>query len=254
MSRQSKPVLILMIISLILTGCAATGPVSIPDVPDVPRNPKAAIVNVRLGINYMQMGKLPLANAKLKKALAQDPDSSLVNWTNAVLAEKLGETEDAEKLFRRAINLDKNDSEAHNNYGAFLCRLSRVDEALDQFNLAVANPLYQTPEYAYTNAGVCLVQQDRAPDAREYFFKALEKNSAYPTALYQMALLNYGEGRYARSHEYLQQLSYTARNNPKVLWLCAVTERQLGNMDASRDCAKQLRKNFPLAREIDRLP
>ena len=242
-----------VLFALLIVSCATTGSVPV-DVPDVPRNPEAATTNVRLGISYMQQGKLPLANSKLKRALAQDPDSSLVNWTNAVLEEKLGNNDEADKLFRRAVSLNKDDSEAQNNYGAFLCRQSRVDEALEAFEQAVANPLYQTPEFAYTNAGICLVQQNRAQDARGYFYKALEKNHAYPTALYQMALLNYGEGRFDRSRDYLQQLNSKARNNPKVLWLCAVVERQLGNLQASRQCEIQLRKNFPLAREIDRLP
>ena len=242
---------LLLLLATFIVACATTGTV---DVHDLPRNPKAAETNVRLGISYMQQGKLPLANSKLKRALAQDPDSSLTNWTNAVLEEKLGNNDEAEKLFRRAVSLNKDDSEAQNNYGAFLCRQSRVEEALEAFEQAVANPLYQTPEFAYTNAGICLVQQNRAQDARDYFYKALEKNHGYPTALYQMALLNYGEGRYVRSRDYLKQLTTKARNNPKVLWLCAVTERQLGNLQASRQCAIQLRKNFPLAREIDRLP
>lgn len=244
---------LLLLMPTALVSCATTGILPV-DVPDVPRNEQAAMSNLRLGISYMQKGNLQFANSKLKKALAQAPDSSLTNWSNAVLEEKLGNIDVAEKLFRRAISLDKNDSEALNNYGAFLCRQSRVEKALEAFDQAVNNPLYQTPEFAYTNAGVCLVQQGQTEPARDYFYKALERNPAYPTALYQMALLNYGEGRFVRSHDYLQQLSPGARNNPKVLWLCAVTEHQLGNLKAANRCALQLRKNFPLARETDRLP
>lgn len=243
---------VLLVLVLSLISCATTMGES--DVPSLPRNPQAAAANVRLGVIYMQQGKMLLANTKLKRALAQDPSSSLVYWTNALLEEKLGELETAEKYFSKAVRLDKNDSEAHNNFGAFLCRLERVEEALAEFQFAIDNPLYQTPEYAYTNAGVCLIQQNDTARAHGYLLQALEVNKSYPAALYQMALLNYGEGRYTRARDYLQKLGSKARNNPKVLWLCAVTERQLGNLFEANRCALQLRKNYPLSREADRLP
>jgi len=252
MNSKTGQLLLLLILTLSLVSCAMTSGEA--DIPSLPRNPQAAENNVRLGVIYMQQGKMPLASTKFKRALAQDPNSSLVYWTNAVFEEKLGEVKTAEKYFRKAVQLNKNDSEAHNNFGAFLCRQGRVDEALEEFELAVKNPLYQTPEFAYTNAGVCLVQQNDSARAREYFHKALEINSNNATALYQMALLNYGEGRYVRAQDFLQRLSGQARNNPKVLWLCAATERQLGNFAEANRCKLQLRKNFPLSREADRLP
>jgi Tfp pilus assembly protein PilF len=52
----------------------------------------------------------------------------------------------------------------------------------------------------------------------------------------------------------LNSLSERARDNPKVLWLCAATERQLGNLAAAERCAEQLKQNFPLSPEVDRLP
>ena len=243
---------IFLLAALLLTSCATT--TLDPDIPNIPRNPEAAVTNVRLGVKYMQQGRLQLADTKFKRALAQDPSSSLVWWTNALFAEKLGELDKAERYFRKAIRLNKKDSEAHNNFGAFLCRQERVEEALQEFDQAVANPLYATPEYAYTNAGVCLLQQGDNDRARDYLHKALEVNQNYAAALYQMALLNYGEGRYARASDFLQRLSSAARNNPKVLWLCAATYRQLGDLEAANRCARQLRKNFPLSREADRLP
>lgn len=252
MTRKTGQLLLLLFFALSLASCATTS--GEPDIPNIPRNPQAAENNIRLGVIYMQQGRMPLANTKFKRALAQDPSSSLVYWANAVFEEKLGEMETAEKYFRKAVQLNKKDSEAHNNFGAFLCRQGRVEEALKAFELAVENPLYQTPEYAYTNAGVCLIQQNDSTRAREYFHQALEINGRNATALYQMALLNYGEGRYPRAQDYLQKLGGQARNNSKVLWLCAATARQLGDFAEARRCELQLRKNFPLSREADRLP
>ena len=67
----------------------------------------------------------------------------------------LGENAKAEQNFRRALTLAPQDSEARQNWGWYLCTHERVKESIPEFEQAVANPLYKTPEIPLINAGRC---------------------------------------------------------------------------------------------------
>lgn len=237
--------LLLLVMIISMTACVKTTP---PE-----KNARAAELNVRLGVNYLQSGNFKLANRKLKKALAQNPRSSLVQWTNALLEEKLDHPEEAESHYKKAVKLNRNDSEAYNNYGAFLCRQQRVDEALQAFESAVNNPLYSTKDYAYTNAGICLNEQGRKDEAKAYFLKALEIHPPSASANYQLALLYYEQGGYRQSSLIRERIRGEAANTAHVLWLCAVTERQLGNNNRAGSCSKKLLHLYPASKEADKL-
>ncbi len=53
---------------------------------------------------------------------------------------------------------------------AFLCQEGRLEEAEKTFLRAAANPLYETPEIAITNAGsLSLVTINREAEAEKYY-------------------------------------------------------------------------------------
>ncbi len=58
---------------------------------------KASSINVELGIGYLQQNTLDLASEKLIKALRQNPKSVKANYVYAMLQDRLGEVELAEK-------------------------------------------------------------------------------------------------------------------------------------------------------------
>ncbi len=246
-SRTRSWFIVLTLLMLVLPGCV------VDHGSGVGQNSRAAEINVRLGIGYMQKGNLALADRKLKRALKQDPDLSLVQWTNALLEEKLGNQKKAEIHYKKAVRLNKQDSEAYNNYGAFLCRQGRVEEALSAFESAVSNPLYATKDYAYTNAGICLAENGRDDDAKAYFIQALDENSVSAPANYQLALLYYNQSRYQQSSLIRKRIEGKAVSSPHVLWLCAVTERNLNNTVAADKCARKLLTNYPASKQADQL-
>jgi type IV pilus assembly protein PilF len=61
----------------------------------------------------------------------------------------LGEREKAESNFRRAIALAPNDPSIRANWGAFLCTTGRERESIPEFEQAVRDPLFRSPEIAY---------------------------------------------------------------------------------------------------------
>ena len=136
---------------LLLTACGTT-PTTEPEI----RENRLASQYIRLGIGYMQEGRFELALSRLQRALELNPESAEAHDALGVLHERLGRYDLAQEHFENAIRLQPQLSAAHTNFGSFLCRQGRVEEAEQQFAAAVANPLYENPEIAYTNAGLCL--------------------------------------------------------------------------------------------------
>jgi type IV pilus assembly protein PilF len=205
----------------------------------------AAQDNVELGMLYMREGQKAVALEVLLKAVDQDPSLPVAHTTLAVLYESLGENDNADRHFRRALSLDPKNSQAHNNYGSFLCKNKRWDDAEEHFIKAAANPLYEAPEVAYTNAGICSNTAGRTDKAEQYWRKALESNAHFPAPLFQMARLSVAQKDYLRARAYLQRLHEVVGPTPESLWMGIQTERVLGDKNAEASYAMYLKNNFP---------
>ena len=111
----------------------------------------------------------------------------------------LGEDRKAEQNFERALTLAPNDSDIHHNWGWYLCQHKREREALAQFEIAVRDPLYRTPEIALVNAGRCAQAIGDMRTAEGYFRRALAAQPGNALASYGLAQIAYKEGRYAEA-------------------------------------------------------
>jgi type IV pilus assembly protein PilF len=120
----------------------------------------------------------------------------------AVLFERIDRSKFAEKHYQRAVELDPEDGSTNNNFGAYLCRLGRYDEADTYFQRALDDPFYKTPGAAYANAGVCAARAGNAEKSESYFRKALEANPADSAALYELALANFRKGDFMRARAF----------------------------------------------------
>lgn len=224
-------------------GCTTTGQVG-------ERNLRAAAeANVHLGVGYLQQGKYDLALAKLEKALEQDPSLPSAHNVIAVLHERLNQPDLAERHYRRALSLAPDDAGTHNNYGRFLCMQNRLREAEEQFLVALKNPLYQTPEVARTNAGICALRVPDKAKAEEHFRSALKANPHYREALIEMAKLSLEQENYMLARAYLQRYLEVGPKSAESLWLGVRIERKLGNRSAAASYALLLKSNFPDAEE-----
>lgn len=166
---------------------------------------KAADYNSELGVRYLQQGRLKLADEKLRKSLAQNPNSAQSNHYFALLQQRLGFNKQASSHFQKAIRISPRDPELRNNYGSFLCKTNKPQVAVTQFLTAIKNPLYSTPEFAYTNAGICLRRASNANDAQaeKYFHLALEKKVSFPSALLELAKLYNDQGNRKKSQVFM---------------------------------------------------
>ena len=244
---------------LAMAGCAQD-PVQPPLTQKPPSSPEQADarsradIHAQLGAAYYEIGNYVVALDELNEALRADPDYGPAHNILALVYMGLGEDARAEQSFRRALSVNAQDSDAHNNYGWFLCQRKRHDEGIKHFMSALKNPLYASPEKSFINAGLCMRGRGDDKSAAEYFERALQVQPQNPQALFQLADLAFRRNAVPDAKTFLTRLSRTGTTfNAEALWLALRVERALGDRDAEASYGMQLRRNFPNSRETQAL-
>ena len=212
-----------------------------------------ARIHTELAAGYYDLGNLAVALEEVKEALSADADYGPAYNVAGLVYARLKEDRLAGEAFERALQINPNDYNAHNNYGAYLCDRKRADEAIRHFLAAVRNPLYPYPDRSYVNAGICARRSGNIPDAESYFDLALKRNPRQTQALFQLAELSYERREDAAAKGYLDRLARAGADAPDVLWLGVRVSRRLGNRNEEASYARQLRNKFPNSREAGAL-
>ncbi len=250
-SRPASPCLPALLLLAALSGCATMpgGTGSIGAAPEPKTDNKLAEVQTKLGIGYLREGRLELAYSRLVRALEEDPNYSTAHNAMGTLQERLGDMDRAEKHYRTAVSLNPMDSAAQSNYGSFLCRTGRYQEGEQRFLQALKNSLYDRPEVAYNNAGLCMKTAGDLDKAETYFRSALERNPRIPAALQGMAEINLANKRFLPARAYLQRYQELAALDAPTLWMGVRIERELGDRETAERYATRLRREFPDSHE-----
>ena len=143
--------------SCFLAACGSTP----AEVKQESNNREAAKTNVQLASGYIQRGQLEVAKGKLLKAIEQDSKYVPAYTTMAVLMEMINEPKEAEDYYLDALDIDSRNPDLQNNYGQFLCKQDKIDEAMMYFEKAVSNQFYDQPERVYANMGYCLMVAEK---------------------------------------------------------------------------------------------
>ena len=216
-------------------------------------NKGASDIYVQLAVAYLGQGQMNVALKQAKKAVEIDPTNVDARNVIALVYDRLGESSQAETHFKAGIRAQPKDPYIRNAYGTMLCRQNRYKEADVQFQAALKNPLYQTPEVALTNAGICDLARNDPVQAEVYLRRALQRNPLYSTALIEMAKLSYENGELLSSRAYLQRYLEVASHTPATLLLGVKFETQLGDKDKVASYSLMLRNQFPDSQELQLL-
>ena len=238
-----------ILLILALAGCAS----SAERQEEMEKKDKRAETHVMLGASYLQRGQLDVAKQELEKALSEIPDNSQANNIMAVLQWRLNKYDEADRLFRKALDKDADNSSAHHNYGAFLCDRGKLDAGVRHFDAAAGDALYPYTAEVNLNAGVCLMKKPAPAAAEKYFREALRINPKLPSALYQMARLSANSGQRLSARGFIERYFQSADDTPESLLLAVKIERVLGNKNAEASYALRLRSKFPTSPEAGQL-
>lgn len=235
---------------VLLAGCVTTRS---PHLTDTNAKADAAADNVQLALAYMQEGNLARAKEKLDRAKLEDPSNPNVHSVYAQFYERINDQKKAEGEFREAMRLAPGDPGQLNFYGVYLCNQHRVDEGVTKMLQVAKDPLYRTPEAAYTNIGVCLLTAHRDDEAESAFRRALAVRPDFAEAAYQLADTELVHGRALESLKLIEKFLKQYNPTPDLLLLGWHASCTLADARGAEQYAKILRADFPTAEQVHSL-
>jgi protein O-GlcNAc transferase len=139
-----------------------------------------------LGVVAHQLNR-PDAASLVGRAVMLDPDFAEAHNDRGVIFAARGAFADALSCFERAVALNPGYAEARTNLGRGLRSLGRLDEAVTQFELV----LKSAPDspLAYFNLASVLVLAGRRPDAEKHYRSAISLRSDFFDAHIHLAAL-----------------------------------------------------------------
>lgn len=235
---------------LLLSGCASNPGGNSPAQQMQSQAHTSAKLHTELAGMYYERSQLGISLGEIEQALQADKNYAPAYNVRGLLHMALREDKEAEEDFQQSLRIDKADSETHNNYGWFMCQRGREKESIAHFMAALKNPLYETPERAYMNAGLCSKKIGNNKDAEEFLQRALLVKPGLSQALLAMAELSFTNGDYVAAKKYFAGFSEKNDNlTAEQLWLAVRIERKVGDRNSEASYGMQLTKRFPDARE-----
>jgi type IV pilus assembly protein PilF len=241
----------------LLVGCSSAPTTSTPRPPEPPppvrqqeSSPRErANLHADLGAGYYERGQMDIAIEELNEAATLDPSNPRIYNLFGLVYGMLGDNPKAEQNFQRALSLAPQDSDIRHNWGWFLCSTGRARESIPEFEQALRNPLYRTPEIALVNAGRCSVAFGDTAGAEAYFKRAQAIVPSSAGANYGLALLAYRSGRLDDARGWVRRLTQQPSPSPEALYLGMCIEKKSGDRGAEASYVAQLRNRYPDAAE-----
>lgn len=258
---RHRALLCLQLLALaLLAGCASKEPAPTPPVAEPPPTAVPQEVSVQrrsqlhteLAAGYYERGQMDVALEELKEAAVLDPNNARTYNVYGLVYAVLGETQKAEESFTKALSLAPQDAEIRQNWGWYLCTHDRPRESIVEFEAAVRNPLYKTPDIPLVNAARCSALLGDTKAAESFYQRALRVAPGNEAAIYGLALLAYRGGSYDDARRWLKS-SRQPVPSAESLYLGLCIERRLGDAKAENSYTVQLRNRYPDSAEVKAL-
>lgn len=178
-------------LALGLAGCATTGDGS-QDPTSVARRVSS---HLTLGADHLQAGRRALALREFLAAEHLAPRNAEVQYAlgEAYLAQQ--KPNDAEKHFKRAIELRPGYHDAQLSLSALYIVQARYQETIDVCQHLIDDPTFPAPWRALANRGWAQYRLGRAVEARRSLEKARELDDKYWPAMLSLAVIDADQGR-----------------------------------------------------------
>jgi len=246
--RQLAALIFLAQVLLLQAGCVTTTENSLYTKAEVDRQ-AALDSHVQAARDYLQRGDTDNALRHLRKAVEIDPDAAEVHATTAYAYELTRDFKLADEHYRKALRADPKLSSARNNYGVFLFKQGRIDDARHQFRLAVEDTLYSRRFDAFYNLAMCDLKLGEVDDAQENLERSLTLNRQYAPAMLELAGIYLEQGQAGTAQQLYDNFRTRSRQNAHSLWLGIRIAAANGNRDALASYALALKNLFPESEE-----
>ena len=157
------------------------------------KSPLMARPYLRLGGVHRREGRLEEAERAYRRVLELEPDSAPAFNNLGNLYQETGAFEKAEKAYRRALEILPSYPEALVNLATFYSRQGRVSAALELYREAL--PLSPNREEIYNNMGTAYLRNGDYVEAEGVLRRAFELNPTAPGILFNLGGALEGQGR-----------------------------------------------------------
>lgn len=203
-----------------------------------------AKVHTELGANYFQRGQMSVALEELREAIRLDPKYGVAHSILGLVHADLGEFAKADAAFQQAITVAPTEGDIRNNYGSYLCRQGRPKDGLEQFDAALRQPLYQTPQVALENAGSCALAASMIRPAEAYFARLVQIQPFYSRGYQGLAAVGMKTARFDEVRKQVRMALNAQPLTAELYYYGACAERQLGDRAAEDSYAQQLKSRY----------
>ncbi|MBS0286176.1 MAG: type IV pilus biogenesis/stability protein PilW [Proteobacteria bacterium] len=212
---------------------------------------KAAKLNIELGVNYLKQEQISRAKSKFIRAKDLAPNLPEVHYTYGYFLERVGENDEAEKAYLKAISLNSKEGNAHNMYGAFLCRQKNFKQAEKEFLKAVDDPNFTQTAEAYENAGLCVLQIPEVAKATEYLEKSLRYDLNRPSALLELAIIKFQSRQFDEAKDFHAKFAQISKANARSLLLGVEIAKHFNDKNLEQRSKLLLNAQYPNATVAD---
>lgn len=217
---------------------------------DEPEAMRRARVRLELAGAYYGRGQMTTALDEVKQAIAADPTMAAAFNLRGLIYANLGDNTLADESFRRALALDRQDADAMQNYGWFLCQQGKYPQAQALFKQALEVPRYRDAPRTLLSKGVCEARSGQLVVAEATLQRAYELDPASPAIGVNLAEVLVQRGNLDRARFLIRRVNGQEDVvNAQTLWLAARIEHKLGNRDGAQALGDQLRARFPQSPE-----
>jgi type IV pilus biogenesis/stability protein PilW len=159
-------------------------------------NIEKANAHYQLGVSYLNEDKVQMAYVEFQKAIELDPNNKDVLNALGIIYLKFDDLQKAKNSFLKAVSIDPDFSEANNNLGGTYGKMGRWSDAVNSFKTALKNPIYKSPERAYSNLGNAYYRLRSIEESIEAYKEAIKRNPDYYPSYYGLALCYNIKGQY----------------------------------------------------------
>lgn len=211
---------------------------------------KAARLNAELGVAYLQKGQVARGKSKLLRARELAPHLPEVHYSLAYFLEYVGDIDEAQIAYERALSIAPRSGEANNNFGAFLCRQKQYLKADKYFTIALEDEDYIDTAAVYENAGLCIAQTMFQDKAKSYFIKATRHDPQRVLPWLELAYISLEAQDIQSARFYFERYEQLPHHaEPRGLFMKRQLAQLVGDEDTAASAELLLRSQFPMAKE-----
>jgi superkiller protein 3 len=185
--------------------------------PTLEQRRKQASAKYELGVRKYSKGNLAEALEAFQEAEKDYPNDPRLRNAFGLIYIQQKQYQQAINEFKRALALDPNFFEANNNLGTTYSYMQNWDEAITEYRKLTNEPLYRTPELAYYNLGLALMERQWDGDlieAVKQFHKAVQIRPNFTRALDKYGVSLY---RVNRIQEAIKQFKKATEIDPEFI-------------------------------------